>query len=204
MAKRSVTLRKTDRLLGYKLSYGGTPGWTTQFSKMSGIVTVTGTVVNITNNGDSNFNLGDEEFDDLLIAVTKSQVMSPARKKAYARLEFLERKYAARNAEMKLARERRNCCKKAKQTDSDSQVGIGAQLFCPLHASKRLEKVAKSFYEATTQMKPEAEGEFTGRYNTTTSIRQEVLSELFRAAWGGELYLRMEKQIMTDIANKKK
>jgi hypothetical protein len=98
IVKRSVTLRKTDCLLGYKLSYGGTLGWTTQFSKMSGIVTVTGTVVNITHNGDNNFNLGDEEFDDLLIAVTKSQVMSPARKRAYARLEFLERKHAAHKA----------------------------------------------------------------------------------------------------------
>ena len=37
-------------------------------------------------------------------AVTKSGVMSLARKVAYARLEFLERKNAARNVEMKQAR----------------------------------------------------------------------------------------------------
>ena len=53
-------------------------------------------------------------------------------------------------------------------------------------------------------MKPEAEGSFTGRYNTTTSIRQEVLSEFFRNAWGGELLLRMRQEIENEIANKKK
>ena len=171
---------------------------------MSGIATVTGTVVNITHNGDTNINLDDDEFDELLTAVNKSQVMSPARKMAYARLEFLERKYAARNAEMKQARERRNECKKAKQAETDSQVGIGAQLFCPPHASKRLEKVAKSFYAATTQMKPENHESYTGRYNTKTSDRQAVLSEFFRAAWGGELFLRLKKEIESEIANKKK
>ena len=171
---------------------------------MPGIRTVTGTVVNITHNGDNNINLDDDEFDDLLSAVTKSQVMSPARKMAYARLEFLERKYAARNAEIKQARNARTLCKKAKQTDSDSQVGIGAQLFCPLDASKRLEKVAKSFYAATTQMKPENHESYTGRYNTKTSDRQAVLSEFFRTAWGGELFLRLKQEIESEIANKKK
>ena len=126
---------------------------------MSGIATVTGTVVNITHNGDNHFNLGDEEFDGLLIAVTKSQVMSPARKKAYARLEFLERKNAARNAEMKQARNGRADAKRAKQTANDSQVGLGEQLFCSLHMSKRCEQVARNFYAATTQMGTPADAE---------------------------------------------
>ena len=86
----------------------------------------------------NNINLDEDEFDELFSAVTKSTVMSPGRKAAYARLEFLERKYAARNAEIIQARNARHACKKAKQAESDSQVGIGAQLFCPLHASKRL------------------------------------------------------------------
>ena len=170
---------------------------------MSGIATVTGTVVNITHNGDNHFNLGDEEFDDLLIAVTKSQVMSPARKKAHARLEFLERKYAARNAEMKKARNERAVAKRAKQAESDSQVGLGEQLLIPLHMSKRCEQVAKHFYAATTQMGTPADAESGKRCHTPTAERQAVLSELFRDAWGGELYLRMKKQIMTEIANKK-
>jgi hypothetical protein len=171
---------------------------------MSRIATVAGTVVNITHHGDTNINLGDGEFDDLFSAVTKSEVMSPARKVAYARLEFLERKHAARNAEMKQARHGRWQCKKAKQAESDSQVGIGEQPFCPLHARKRLEKVAKSFYVATTQMKPENHESYTGRYNTTTADRQAVRSEFFRTAWGGELFLRMKQEIESEIANKKK
>jgi hypothetical protein len=59
-------------------------------------------VVNITHNGGNNINLDEDEFDDLFSAVIRSEVMSPARKAAYARLEFLERKHAARNAEMRV------------------------------------------------------------------------------------------------------
>ena len=171
---------------------------------MSGIATVTGTVVNITHNGDNTFNLGDEEFDDLLIAVTKSQVMSPARKRAYERLEFLERKHAAHNAASNAVGAAKQRAKRAKQTANDSQVGLGEQLFCPLSMSKRCEQVAKNFYAATTQMGAEADAESEKRCHTSTAERQAVLSELFRDAWGGELYLRMKKQIMTEIANKKK
>ena len=170
---------------------------------MSHIATVQGTVVNITHNGDNNINLDADEFDDLFSAVTKSEVFSPARKRAYERLEFLERKNAARNAEMKKARNGRALCKKAKQAESDSQVGLGEQPFCPLHMSKRCEQVARNFYAATTQMGTPADAESEKRCNTPTAERQEVLSELFRDAWGGELYLRMKKQIESEIANKK-
>jgi len=52
-------------------------------------------------------------------------------------------------------------------------------------------------------MGAEADAESEKRTHTSTADRQAVLSELFRDAWGGELYLRMKKQIMTEIANKK-
>jgi hypothetical protein len=87
------------------------------------------TVVNITHNGDNNINLDEDESDDLFSAVTNSSAISPARKAAYARLEFLERKHAARNAEMQAAFQARSRAKKAKQAESDSQVGLGEQLF---------------------------------------------------------------------------
>ena len=69
--------------------------------------------------------------------------------------------------------------------------------------SKRCEQVARNFHAATTQMGAEADAESEKRCHTSTAERQAVLSELFRDAWGGELYLRMKKQIMTEIANKK-
>ena len=165
-----LMMKRSARLLGYKPCICRCRG-KHHFDRMSRIENVTGTVVNITHHGDTNINLDDDEFDDLFTAVNKSAVMSPARKKAYDRLEFLERKEAKRKAETKQATNGRYECKKAKQAATDSQVGIGAQLFCPLDASKRLEKVAKSFYAATTQMKPENHGSYTGRYNTATADR---------------------------------
>ena len=126
---------------------------------MSGIRTVTGTVVNITHNGDNNINLDEDEFDDLLSAVTKSAVFSPARKRAYARLEFLERKHAAHKATRDAVGHAKQRAKRAKQTANDSQVGLGEQLFCPLHMSKRCEQAARDFYAATTQMGAPADAE---------------------------------------------
>jgi hypothetical protein len=122
---------------------------------MSGIRTVTGTVVNITHNGDNNINLDDDEFDDLLNAVTKSAVMSPDRKATYARLEFLERKNAARNADMKKARNGRQgpfVRKQSKLNPIPKWILASNYSALFIYMSKRCEQAARNFYAATTQM----------------------------------------------------